>query len=165
MKTTLIIFALCGFLSGTALQAQTTTDASGEVVLIRDSLMKFLVRHSFQHYNVTPNIPKEFMEKKERYEIPADESVLAFIDASIMGNGKFGIAIGLKGLYIFNSKTSGAPGRKSLPYSTFKVSDIVRDNKDELSIGPVKIDILGLSKEDQNKAEAFFRDMKARLLR
>jgi len=56
----------------------------------KDSLNKFLFRHSFQHYNVAPNIPKEFEEKKDKYEIPADETMMAIIDVSVMENGNSG---------------------------------------------------------------------------
>ena len=73
--------------------------------------------------------------------------------------------IGLRALYIFNSGTSDAPGRKVLPFSTFKLSEAARDGKDGLSIGPVKIDIVSLLKDDQNKAEAFFEAMKVCLLK
>jgi hypothetical protein len=158
------------FLAGTLLlslsnYAQTTTNSNGELVMNKDSLMKFLFKYNFEHYSVAPNIPNAFIEKKEKYEIPADEEITAFIDASVMENGKFGIAIGLKGLYIFNSKTANTPGRIFLPYSSFKLSEVTHEKKDELRIGPVYIDIVGLMKVDQNKAEEFFKDLKSKLLK
>lgn len=164
MKKNMLLAALALVLAASA-AAQTTTSSTGELVFIKDSLVKFLLRYNFQHYNVTPNLPKEFSEKKEKYEIPADETIVGFIDSSVMRNARFGIAIGLKGMYIFNSKTSDAPGRKFLDYNTFKLSEVSRPNKNEVDIGPVKIEIVGLLKDDQNKAEAFFRDMKSRFFK
>lgn len=158
--TLVTFFTLLGFNS----LAQTSTNSNGELVINKDSMLKFLYKHSFEQYNVAPNIPKEFTEKKDKYEVPADETIMAFIDASIMGNAKFGIVIGLKGLYIYNSSTSASPGRKVLSYTTFKLAEVLRDNKHELSIGPVKLEIFGLSKDDSIKAETFFKDMKLKLL-
>ena len=136
-----------------------------DLALNKDSLLKVLYKYSFEHYNVTPNIPKEYTEKKDKYEVPADETVMAYLDASIMGNGKFGVVFGLKGLYIYNSKTSDSPGRKFLSYSVYKMSEVVRDGKNELRIGPVSIEIIGLGRTEQGKFEELLREMKTKLLR
>jgi len=135
------------------------------IILHKDSVLKILHRYRFNRYYVEAHYPAKFYQKKTRsYRVPQDEKVLAYIDASILSNCKYGIVIGTRGLYVYNSNTSSAPGAKFISYGTLREHDLLRIDQNELIVETTPIEVYGLSEDEQMEVKALVRDIKTNLL-
>lgn len=122
------------------------------IVFQKDSLLLILNRFRFKKFYEAENIPPEFHRKKTRaYRVPQDEKIMAFIDASILGNCKFGIVVGVRGLYVNNSSTSLSRGTQYIPYSKLKEHDMIRIDQNEFKIDKTAIEVYGLGENEQSE--------------
>jgi len=113
---------------------------------------------------VGDDFPVKFYKKKTKaYRVPQGEKVLAYVDASILSNCKFGLVIGTRGLYINNSRTSSSPGTKYISYNTLKENDLVRIDQNELKVEKTAIEVYGLGENEQIKLKALINQIKNQL--
>lgn len=146
------------------LKAQTMYAQEG-ITLNKDSLLNIIRKFNFERFYTQENFPTKFLDKAAKwYAVPEDETMLAFIDASIQGNSKYGCVIGLKGFYVYNSDKSASPGPKFIPYIKLKLNDVAVQDKFDYRIDFSNIEVFGLSKESKQKVGELLRLIKLRLL-
>lgn len=126
-----------------------------------DSLVKLFSNYDFLGYYKGPVFPQEFVKRKSKnYGIPSDETIFAFVDASVLGNCKYGVAFGLKGLYINNSNTSSSGGTRFLSYANLRSHDLIRIDIYELTVGFTGIELRGLPLDYQKYFEDLIKQLK-----
>lgn len=147
------------------LKSQTMYAQEG-ITLNKDSLSNIINKFNFERFYTRENFPTNFLDKAAKwYAVPEEETMLAFIDASIKGNSKYGCVIGLKGFYVYNSDKSASPGPKFIPYIKLKLNDVAVQDKFDYRIDFSNIEVFGLSKESKQKVGELLRLIKSRLLK
>lgn len=161
---TLLFLAV--FMNNHAKGQGATSAYNNDIIINEDSLTKLMHRYSFERFYVEPNFPTKFLDKKTKaYGVPDEEKIVGYIDASLGGNCKYGIAIGLKGLYLCNSGSCSSEGTKFISYYKFKNNDLGIHLKNEFQIEFTGIDVIGLSKAEKAKAAELIKQIKYKFLR
>ena len=106
-----------------------------------------------------------FIDKQNKvYRIPYEETILAFVDLSAGEECKYGLAFGLKGMYVNNAGLSTSRGPRYISYTVYKNNELRQIIKKELQIEFKAIEIKRLEKEDQATLEKILREIKSKLL-
>lgn len=145
--------------------AQNFTEVNGAIHFNKDSLMKLVSKFNFERYSVSPNLPSELMDKKaDIFHVPKDETICAFVDASVNANSRFGIIIGLKALYINNFGSATVTGLEIMPYYALQTSDIIKmEKKKEYRVRQTYLNLVGLKKPDVLMFGTLLTELKSKL--
>lgn len=131
----------------------------------KDSLAKILSRYAFKDFYLPARFPAAFIDKQNKvYRIPYEETILAFVDLSAGEECKYGLAFGLKGMYVNNAGLSTSRGPRYISYTVYKNNELRQIIKKELQIEFKAIEIKRLEKEDQATLEKILREIKSKLL-
>lgn len=132
----------------------------------KDSLAKLLNAYSFKRYYLPTRFPAAFIDKQNKvYRIPYEETILAFVDLSAGDECKYGLAFGLKGMYVNNAGLSTSRGPRYISYTVYKNNELRQIIKKEFQIEFKAIEIKHLEKEEQAILEKILREIKSKLLK
>ena len=108
----------------------------------QSALLAAIAAHATEGLFVIPNIPEKMkLTVRKRYILPADEEILAIIDATILGSAANGLVIGQTGVYVRNDWTGSSPGRHFLPYSKYCTLGIEQWGFYEVYLGGLGFDM------------------------
>lgn len=100
------------------------------------ALRSTLSRHGSSGLYVAPYIVPNVLETaRQSCATPADEQVLAVLDATLLGSAKNCFLVGSSGVYFRNDWSAKTPGRTYVPYAEFQNASISRNDALDVSIG------------------------------
>ena len=87
-------------------------------------------------YVGSPLPPHKLANARDACQVPAEEQIVALVDATVFGSAKNALLVGTEAIYYHNDWSSKQPGPARLPYADIASRTFAAEGPHEISLGP-----------------------------